>query len=104
MAGHMILVHAAGMVGDDDIRLDTADDIAHLKAHGVVVGQKTVGVIQHDGLAAQIAHKGLRLGDFFLPVGGDIRPGGRAFFTRRQRQGDGMAARNGAGGKQRAGG
>ena len=68
MAGHMILVHAAGMVGDDNIRLDTADDIAHLKAHGVVVGQKTVGVIQHDGLAAQIAHKGLRLGDFFLPV------------------------------------
>ena len=93
-----------GMVGDDDIRLDTADDIAHLKAHGVVVGQKTVGVIQYDGFAAQIAHKGLCLADLFLPVGGDVRPGGRAFFARCQRQGDGMAARNGAGGKQRAGG
>ena len=92
------------MVGDDDIRLDFADDVADGKANLVIVRQQAVFVIQDVGFAPQLFGKGLCLRDFPPAVFGNIRPGGSALFPGGQRQSHGLAAVNGAGRQQRPGG
>ena len=104
MTDNVILVHTVFVVGDDDIRLDLADDVADGKANLVIVRQQAVFVIQDVGFAPQLFGKGLCLRDFSPAVFGNIRPGGSALFPGGQRQSHGLAAVNGAGRQQRPGG
>ena len=92
------------MMGDDDVRLDPADDVADGEANLVVVRQQPILIGEHDRLASQLPGKGLRLGNFSPAVFADVRSGGGSFFTGGERQGDGLPPVDGAGGQQRPGG
>ena len=51
VAGGVVLVHALGMVGHDDVGLHLPDDVAHGEANLIVVRDKAVLVLQHIGFA-----------------------------------------------------
>ena len=101
---HVVLVHAVFVVGDDDIGLYLANDVAHGEAHLVVVRQQAVLIGQDIGLSPQVGGESLRLRNLPPAVFGDIRPGGRALLPCRQGQRNGPAAMDGAGGEQGSGG
>ena len=100
----MVLVHAVGVVGDEDIRLHAADHVAHGEARLVVIGQQPVRIVKHDRLAAELGGKGLRLGDLAFPVFGNVRSGRRALLPRGERKRHAASAVHGVRGEQRAAG
>ena len=97
-------MHTVFMMGDDDIRLHLADNVAHLKAHLIIIGQQAIHIVKDIALAPQLLCEGLCLRNFIFTILGNIRPGRRALFTGGQRQGHSPAPMDGTGGKQRTGG
>ena len=103
-ARRVVLVHAVGVVGDENIGLYAADDIAHGEARLVVIRQQPVRIAEHDRLAPELGGEGLRLGDLAFPVFGDVCSGRRALLPGGERKRHAASPVHGVRGKQRAAG
>ena len=100
----MVLVHAVGVVGDENIGLYAADDIAHGEARLVVIRQQPVRIAEHDRLAPELGGEGLRLGDLAFPIFGDVCSGRRALLPGGERKRHAASPVHGVCGEQRAAG
>ena len=82
---------------DDQLRLHFADDSRHLHTNRIIIGQQTIGIIQHFCLAAQLGSKVFSLLHFLFAVFCNVSSFGGTFFPCRQGQGRNAAALQGAG-------